>query len=125
MTLNLRVSHTGARVHVVLPRAIDINNRDSIREHLVELLRGDLATLVLDMSATTFCAAAGVNAVLEAYRHARIRGRELHVVVSPHVRRMLEISGVDTVLSLHDDLAGVPPEEKRPEPDKLRLVQQH
>jgi anti-anti-sigma factor len=73
-----------------------------------ELLRGVVRSvvdhhgprvLVLDLSALGFADCAGLSAVLWAHKHLAGRGHELVLVgIQPLVRRLLDVTGLDTYL---------------------------
>jgi anti-sigma B factor antagonist len=83
----------------MLPVEIDIANSDRIREDLLTVLNRGPATLIVDMTRTTFCDSAGVNAIVRAYKRAEACGAKMHLVVSaPAVLRVLAITGVDRLV---------------------------
>ncbi|WP_411070450.1 STAS domain-containing protein [Streptomyces sp. cmx-4-25] len=62
--------------------------------------------LVLDLSRVTFCDSSGLNTLLRLHRHGRADGAALTLVAVPaQLRRLLRITGTDTVLTLRDNLA--------------------
>jgi anti-sigma B factor antagonist len=97
-------------VVVTLPAEIDISNDGLVEDELTSALSDGLAVLVADGTRTTFCASAGMSALLRAHRQAEAAGTQLRLVASPAVRRILELTGADQVLdtypSLADALAG-------------------
>src|SRR5216683_6975022 len=81
---------------VSLPAEIDISNADQVRDDLLSILNRDAALLVVDMSATTFCDSAGLNALVRAFKRATASGAGMRLAVSEAaVRRILAITGVD------------------------------
>ncbi len=95
---------------VTLPAEIDISNDGLVEDELTSALGDGLAVLVADGTSTTFCASAGMSALIRAHHRAEATGKQLRVVASPAVRRILELTGADQVLdtypSLADALAG-------------------
>ncbi|MFE0774260.1 STAS domain-containing protein [Streptomyces sp. NPDC058861] len=62
--------------------------------------------LVLDMPRVTFCDSSGLNTLLRLNRHTRADHTALTLVAVPaRLRRLLRITGTDTVLTLRDNLA--------------------
>jgi anti-sigma B factor antagonist len=92
------------KVVVALPEEIDGLNAARVEEELVVAI-GAGGTVIADMSATTFCDSAGVRAVVQAWKQAAAAGGEVRVVVgtSP-VRRILNLTAMDQVLSIYDSL---------------------
>ena len=65
----------------------------------------EYATLVVDMSETTFCDSAGVSEVVEAHRRAAATGGEVRLVVSAaSMMRLLDIIGVDRIVPIFTNL---------------------
>lgn len=97
-------------VLVTLPAEIDISNDGLVEDELTSALGDGLTVLVADGTRTTFCASAGMSALIRAHHQAEAAGKQLRVVASPAVRRILELTGADQVLdtypSLADALAG-------------------
>ena len=95
---------------VTLPAEIDTSNDGLVEDELTSALGDGLRTLVADGTRTTFCASAGMSALIHAHHQAEAAGTRLRVVASPAVRRILELTGADQVLdtypSLADALAG-------------------
>jgi anti-sigma B factor antagonist len=95
---------------VVLPAEIDISNGGLVEDELTRALGDGLAVLVADGTRTTFCALAGMRALIRAHGQAAAAGTQLRVVAGPAVRRILDLTGKDRVLdsypSLADALAG-------------------
>ena len=96
---------TGQRAVVVLPEHIDLSNSADIRGELLSVINRGATALIADMSATVSCDNSGADAVARAYRRAFSNGTDLRlVVVSPIVRRVIGISGVDRLVSLYPSL---------------------
>jgi anti-sigma B factor antagonist len=85
---------------VALPAEIDITNADQVREDLLAVVNRGAATLIVDMSQTTFCDSAGVNAMARTYKRATASGTGLSMVVTaPAVQRVLAITEVDRLIT--------------------------
>lgn len=90
---------------VTLPDEIDATNSRDVGASLQAAVQPRLSLLIADLSATTFVDSTGVRAVVQAYRKARQAGTDLRLVVpGGQVRRILAISGVDTLLPIYPDL---------------------
>jgi anti-sigma B factor antagonist len=91
---------------VSLPVEIDLANAGQIREDLLTVLNRGPATLIVDMTGTTFCDSAGVNAIVRAYKRAAAGGARMRLVVSaPAVQRVLAITGVDRLIGTWPSVA--------------------
>ena len=92
-------------VVVTLPAEIDISNDGRVEDELTSALGDGLGVLVADATRTTFCASAGMSALIRAHHQAQAAGTQLRVVASPAVRRILELTGADQVLDTYPGLA--------------------
>ncbi|WP_232666022.1 STAS domain-containing protein [Pseudonocardia sp. TRM90224] len=87
---------------------IDMVTVDTLRDRLTAEL-GRRQHVVLDCSDVQFLSSGGIQALVEAHRQAQAAGAALHIAgaASRVVARPLEITGVDTVLTISAD----PPDE--------------
>jgi anti-sigma B factor antagonist len=91
-------------VIVVLPEEIDMENSLQVRQGLLAAVRRKPATLVADMTATSFCDSSGMGAIVYAYREAAAAGTGLRLVIgNPNVRRAFALSGIDAVIGIYPD----------------------
>lgn len=96
---------TGQRAVVVLPDHMDVSNAADIRSELLSVINRGPTTLIADMSATASCDHSGADAVARAYQRAVISGTDLRLVVSSQiVRRVLTVSGIEWLISVHPSL---------------------
>ncbi len=98
---------------MVLPAEIDMACAGQVAEDLASMLADGVEVAVVDMSGTTFCDTAGVQALVAAWRQAQANDTELRLVVpSPVVRRVFELLEVDRMLpvftTLHEAMADAP-----------------
>jgi anti-sigma B factor antagonist len=91
---------------VSLPAEIDLSNADQIREDLLSVVNRGATLLIVDMSATTFCDSAGVNALVRTLKRVTASRAGMRLVVSTHaVRRVLDITGVDHLIDIYPSVA--------------------
>ena len=90
---------------VTLPGEIDITSDGQVQDALTRALDDGTVVLIADASMTTYCACAGVHALLLAHHRAAAAGAQLRVAASPAVRRILELTGTDHVLDTYPTLA--------------------
>ena len=90
---------------VTLPGEIDITSDGQVQDALSRALDDGTVVLIADASMTTYCACAGVHALLLAHHRAAAAGAQLRVAASPAVRRILELTGTDNVLDTYPALA--------------------
>jgi anti-sigma B factor antagonist len=103
---NFPVRWAGPLAVVTLPPEVDISNADDVRDTLLAVLNQDVAALVVDMTATTFCGCAGASAIARAQQRATANGAQVRVVTAaPVVRRVLALTGVDRLVGLFDSVA--------------------
>jgi anti-sigma B factor antagonist len=67
-----------------------------------------LPQVVVDMTGVEFCDSTGMNVLLAALRRARERGGELVLAAPrPAVRKILQVTGLESVFTVLDDPAAV------------------
>jgi anti-sigma B factor antagonist len=97
------VRWVGPHAVVALPAEIDAANADKISHELLSALGLGAAVVVIDMSATTFCDSAGVQAIITAYRHAAANGTQLRLVATTMLR-ILALVGADQLVPIYPTL---------------------
>ena len=108
------VRWAGQQAVVTLPEHIDASNSGPIREQLLDLINRGAAVLIADMTGTVSCEPGGADALLRAYHRASVSGGHLRVAVAaPVVRRILDASGLDRLVSIYPTVqaaiaAGIP-----------------
>ena len=88
---------------ITMPGEIDVTNADQAEQALLAALGEAPAVLVIDMSETTFCDSAGVQAIIAAHRHASATGKQLRLV-APTVERILTLVGIGQVIPIFPTL---------------------
>ena len=109
--VELRVSSRSQGDHTVLALAgeIDLYTAPRLQSELTSVLSaGKSAQIVVDMSGVEFCDSTGMNVLLAAHRVATERGGELSLAAPrPAVRKILEVTGLQSVFIIHDDVPAV------------------
>jgi anti-sigma B factor antagonist len=96
--------HNG-QVVITLPGEIDITNSPLLQEKLLEVISRRPAMVIADMTATAFCDASGMTAIVASYHQAVAAGADMRLVIRhPGMRRIFELCGMDTVISIYPDL---------------------
>ena len=97
------VRWVGPTAVVALPGEIDAANAGKICQELLSAISLGAAVVVIDMSATTFCDSAGVQAIIAAYRRAGANGTQLRLVATAMLR-ILTIVGADQLVPTYSTL---------------------
>ena len=109
--VELRVSSRSQGDHIVLALAgeIDLYTAPRLQSELTSVLSAKKsAQIVVDMSAVEFCDSTGMNVLLAAHRVATERGGDLTLAAPrPPVRKILEVTGLQSVFTIEDDLPAV------------------
>jgi anti-anti-sigma factor len=96
------VEWAGGQAVVLLPEHIEASNAGQVREELLSVINRGATTLIADMTTTTSCDHAGVDAVVRAYQRAVSSGTELRLVVTARiVSQALSRSGLDRLVSVY------------------------
>jgi anti-sigma B factor antagonist len=103
---------------ITLPAEVGIDNADQVREKLFRAIEGAPELLIVDMTGTSYCAAAGIHLLLDARGRAGDAGIGLRVAAgAPTVRRTLQLTGADRLIdvypSLESALTGPAPIERQ------------
>src|SRR6202041_110759 len=90
---------------VTIRGEIDLYPAPRLHGELVGLLaEGMPARVIIDMSGVEFCDSTGMNVLLSCLRRARERGGELEIAApKPAVRKILQVTGLDSVFTLVED----------------------
>jgi anti-sigma B factor antagonist len=101
----------GDHLIVALAGEIDLYTAPRLQAELAGVfLPADPATIVVDLSAVDFCDSTGMNVLLAAHRLAAEQGGELILAAPrPALRKILEVTGLQSVFTVRDDLAAVLP----------------
>jgi anti-sigma B factor antagonist len=93
----------GEQAVVTVPAEIDIVNVGEVRETLLAAASRAAAVLIIDMSGTTFCDSAGVQAIIDTYNQAAATRIQLRLVAT-EVLRILTLVGIDQLIPTYPTL---------------------
>ena len=90
---------------VTIGGEIDLYTAPRLHSELAGLLAEDMPSrVVIDMSGVEFCDSTGMNVLLSCLRRARERGGDLEIAApKPAVRKILQVTGLDSVFTLVED----------------------
>jgi anti-sigma B factor antagonist len=81
------------------PAEIDITNAGQLRAVLLAAAAQGYATIVVDLTETSFCDTSGLQVLVLAHRRAAAEGGELRLVVrAATLLRLFSLTGVDHVI---------------------------
>lgn len=105
MDFDLRERLQAGYTVVAVSGDLDVLTAPQLRDRLIEIVeRGDRQLLV-DLRPTTFVDSSGLSALVTGVKRLRSLGGDIGLVCPPgNVRRLIEISALDQVFILHDDL---------------------
>ena len=84
----------------------DLHTAPQLREAMTNAIDGGAASLIVDLSDATFVDSMTLGVLLGAVKRLRPHGGKVAVVcVSPHIRRIFEITLLDRVCAHHETLA--------------------
>jgi anti-sigma B factor antagonist len=86
---------------------IDFTSSGPVQSTLLSMILPGGGTVVADLSQVTFLDSSGLGVLVQAHRSATERDNRLLVVASPPVRKLLRLTGLDTVLETYDQLSAV------------------
>lgn len=84
---------------------VDLYTAPQLRDELVGALEDGARRLVIDMSRVEFCDSTGISVLLSAMKRSRDKEGDLELVApKPAVTKVLEVTGLDEVFTIHPDL---------------------
>ena len=83
---------------------IDFTSSGAVQSTLLSMILPGGGTVVADLTQVTFLDSSGLGVLVQAHRTALERDNRLVVVASPPVRKLLRLTGLDTVLETYDEL---------------------
>jgi anti-sigma B factor antagonist len=95
---------------VSFPAEVDMANACAVGAELQAAFGSGAATVIADLTATTFCDSQGISVLVRAHKYAIANGAQLRVVPSARVSQVLALLGLDGWLAVYPSL----PEARRP-----------
>jgi anti-sigma B factor antagonist len=112
MELHLHVQHHGDRAVVHVNGEVDLATCPQLRAKLVELVDQGVYHLIVDLEQVSFLDSSGIGVLIGGLRRVREHGGSLRLTApSPQVRRVLELTGVTTLLPTYATLDEAAPVE--------------
>jgi anti-sigma B factor antagonist len=107
--LKVSTRSQGGRIIVSVGGEIDLYTAPRLHGELASVLSAEgPAQIVVDMSGVEFCDSTGMNVLLSAHRRAREQGGDLELAAPrATVRKILQVTGLETVFTVLDDPATV------------------
>ncbi|GAA3730610.1 anti-sigma B factor antagonist [Spinactinospora alkalitolerans] len=88
---------------------IDLYTAPHLHSELVDALDDGASRLLVDMSGVEFCDSTGMNVLLSAMKRSREKEGDLELVAPrPAVMKILQITGLDGVFTIHESTDAVP-----------------
>jgi len=105
MSLRVEMEVLGATLIVRPHGELDHHTSEMLRTKMEEAIRrGQVRHLVLSMRNVTFMDSSGLGVIIGRYRQiASLGGRMAICGASPHVRRLLEMSGLYKILAIEEN----------------------
>jgi anti-sigma B factor antagonist len=101
--LNVSTASQGGHAVVTATGELDLYTAPRLQAALAGLLRGDVDRIVVDLAGVEFCDSTGMNVLLSCLRRVHERGGELEIASpKPAVRKILQVTGLDSVFTLVD-----------------------
>jgi anti-sigma B factor antagonist len=99
--LAISTEQRGQQLVLRLQGELDVCNADSLRQVLDGVLERASQTLIVDLAGLGFADCAGLSALVAARTRLAAQGHQLILInAQPVVRRLLAVTGLDTVFCL-------------------------
>ena len=83
---------------------IDFTSSGPVQSTLLAMILPGGGSVIADLSGITFLDSSGLGVLVQAHRTATERDTQLLVVASSPVRKLLRLTGLDTVLDTYEEL---------------------
>jgi anti-sigma B factor antagonist len=101
--LNVSTASQGGHALVTASGELDLYTAPRLQTVLAGLLRENVDRVVVDLSGVEFCDSTGMNVLLAAMKRLKEQGGTLELAAPrPAVKRILQVTGLDTVFEVHD-----------------------
>ena len=101
--LNVSTASQGGHAVVTASGELDLYTAPRLQTALAGLLRENVDRVVVDLSGVEFCDSTGMNVLLAAMKRLKEQGGTLELAAPrPAVKRILQVTGLDTVFDVHD-----------------------
>ena len=103
-----QVRDTGGQAQasvIKLPAVVEYANAGQVRQELALALAAGAATVIVDLTSTTFCDTAGVREMVLVRKVALAEGIGLRVVVPARLRPQFAWTGLDQVMAVYPSLS--------------------
>lgn len=104
MDLDVITSHVGEDAVLSVTGEIDLTSCGRLREKIDEVDLDRPPHVVVDLTQVGFIDSTGLSVLVGAARRARTEGRGFGVVAEGHLRELLRLTGLDTVMDVHQHL---------------------
>ncbi|WP_344865402.1 STAS domain-containing protein [Planomonospora alba] len=104
MELKVSSRSHGDHAIVTIVGEIDLYTAPRLQSELTRILDESApAFMVIDMSGVEFCDSTGMNVLLSAHKRLRERDGVLEMAAPrPAVRKILQVTGLDSVFTIHE-----------------------
>jgi len=105
LRVETRLAGEGTAV-LSLAGEVDVSNTARVREAALQLLSGGTKKLVVDLSATEYMDSAGLGMLVGLLKRLKESGGAMGIAgARPRVNHLFEITGLNQILALYDDVA--------------------
>lgn len=105
MQLRIRIEEEGTRRVVHLSGECDMATAPQLREALLPLRGPEVGEVLVEASELEFMDSTGLGVLIGCLKRLRESGGSLKIVgAGGPVRRVLQITGIDQIIPLHDSL---------------------
>lgn len=109
--MNLQVSSRLVDHHAIVAAQgeIDLSSCEKLRDVLAADECHTADAVVIDLTSVHFIDSTGLSVLVDGARQARSHDQSFGVVADGHLRELLRITGLDTVMQVHPRLADALP----------------
>ncbi|GAA5417463.1 anti-sigma-B factor antagonist [Paraliobacillus ryukyuensis] len=107
INLNVELVEQGTTLHLVLSGEIDAYTAPKLKEELLPLTKRAGASIIVDLENVNYMDSTGLGVFISALKSTKEHGSELKLVqLQDRVRRLFEITSLDSIISIDSTVRG-------------------
>lgn len=102
--LVVTTDHHGDVAVVHAEGEVDLHTAHLLRDALTAVIAGGSDRVIADLTGVSFMDSTGLGVLVGRLREMRIRHGQLRVAAGHRILRVIKVTGIDTVLPVHEDV---------------------
>ncbi|MDO4618553.1 MAG: anti-sigma F factor antagonist [Clostridia bacterium] len=100
-----KISESEENLIIYVSGELDHHTASNLREEVDEILSGNIQNIIFEFSSLVFMDSSGIGFIMGRYKKIANKGGEVIIVnPTPQVKRILEMSGILTIIKIVPDV---------------------